>query len=533
MKYLILLLFVLVAPMSLLAIGPITGTGHTCIGSSTALTDATPGGIWSSSNVTIATVSSTGLVTGVTAGSSVITYTVGAGYVITTVVIYPLPALFSITGGGGYCAGDTGVHVGLSGSQTGVNYSLHVGVSVIGLVAGTGGVLDFGLQTTAGTYTVVATNATTLCSDTMLGIDTVTINPLVIPSVSIISPGGDTACSGSTTTFQAIAVNGGTTPVYQWNVNGLNVGTDSIHYTYVPANGDHVRVTLVSSAACASPDTVTVVDTITVLTSVVPSVTITSFPGTRVCQGAAVLLTPAPVNGGPAPAYRWTKDGTYVATGPTYTFIPVNDDIVHCTMTSDYRCRLADTVISPNVTITVDSAITPYISILASPGTTIGRGQFDTLTAIVTNGGSSITYQWFVNDVLVPGATTSTFISDSFSAPYPDSITCNVTGSGACMITAYTWVYIVVSSVGVEELANASKPTLWPNPATTELFVDHAAGADFIMSDMLGKVVLVKKLTVGIDRQAVDISSVPEGVYIVQIIDPLRGTKVTRKVIRQ
>jgi len=63
--------------------------------------------------------------------------------------------------------------------------------------------------------------------------------------------------------------------------------------------------------------------------------------------------------------------------------------------------------------------------------------------------------------------------------------------------------------------------------------VDHAAGADFIMSDMLGKVVLVKKLTVGIDRQAVDISSVPEGVYIVQIIDPLRGTKVTRKVIRQ
>lgn len=44
-------------------------------GSTTQLTSATPGGVWTS-NSSVATVSSTGLVTGVTAGSAIITYTV-------------------------------------------------------------------------------------------------------------------------------------------------------------------------------------------------------------------------------------------------------------------------------------------------------------------------------------------------------------------------------------------------------------------------------------------------------------------------
>jgi hypothetical protein len=80
------------------------------------------------------------------------------------IAISPLPTIFSVTGGGGYCAGGTGVHVGLSSSTVGVNYQLMLGGTMIGSpVAGTSAALDFGLQTTAGAYTVVATNATTGC----------------------------------------------------------------------------------------------------------------------------------------------------------------------------------------------------------------------------------------------------------------------------------------------------------------------------------------------------------------------------------
>jgi uncharacterized protein YjdB len=53
----------------------ITGTTHACIGGSATLGDPAPGGTWSSSNTSLATVSATGLVTGVAGGSPIISYT--------------------------------------------------------------------------------------------------------------------------------------------------------------------------------------------------------------------------------------------------------------------------------------------------------------------------------------------------------------------------------------------------------------------------------------------------------------------------
>jgi len=52
------------------------GTTNVCVGSTLQLSNLTPGGIWSSGNASLATVSSSGLVTGVAAGSPVISYTV-------------------------------------------------------------------------------------------------------------------------------------------------------------------------------------------------------------------------------------------------------------------------------------------------------------------------------------------------------------------------------------------------------------------------------------------------------------------------
>ena len=95
------------------------------------------------------------------------------------VKVNPLPALFNVTGGGSYCAGGTGVAFGLDGSESGVNYQLQLGGSNTGgSVAGTGAALSFGLLTTAGTYTVIATNPITGCTLPMTGSQTITINPL-------------------------------------------------------------------------------------------------------------------------------------------------------------------------------------------------------------------------------------------------------------------------------------------------------------------------------------------------------------------
>ncbi|KAI9429349.1 concanavalin A-like lectin/glucanase domain-containing protein [Russula earlei] len=65
---------------------------------------------------------------------------------------------------------------------------------------------------------------------------TVTVNPG--SSVSIATP-QTTICAGTNTTFTATPVNAGSAPVYQWKLNGNNVGSNSATYSNnALANGD-------------------------------------------------------------------------------------------------------------------------------------------------------------------------------------------------------------------------------------------------------------------------------------------------------
>ncbi|SDB81321.1 beta strand repeat-containing protein [Williamwhitmania taraxaci] len=115
------------------------------------------------------------------------------------VTVNLLPQIFSVTGGGAYCTGGTGVAVGLNGSVVGVDYTLYRdGVTTGNTVAGIGAVISFGLQTIVGTYTAIAQNTTTLCTENMNLSRTVTVNPL--PNATIaINPVLDTLCNGDNT----------------------------------------------------------------------------------------------------------------------------------------------------------------------------------------------------------------------------------------------------------------------------------------------------------------------------------------------
>jgi len=208
-------------------------------------------------------------------------------------------------------------------------------------MAGTGGLLDFGAFTGAGPFTIVAINTTTGCSDTMAGGVSTTITPTVIPSIILSSSWGDTVCSGVSVTYTATPYNGGTLPLYQWMVNGTAVGSGGPTYSYLPANGDHVRVVLTSSAACAVPDTVGAEMVMTVIPALIPLVTVVASPGTSISKGQTVTFTATATGAGPSPTYQWMLNGGAIPGAVTATYVTStlqNGDIVGCVVTSGGPC---------------------------------------------------------------------------------------------------------------------------------------------------------------------------------------------------
>jgi Secretion system C-terminal sorting domain len=95
-----------------------------------------------------------------------------------------------------------------------------------------------------------------LVTDTCTGA-TILSNPITIflvtgeaPLISITVIPNDTVCIDSPVTFHANTLWGGAHPSFQWEKNGINVGTNSPSFSYIPVNGDSVICILTSSYSC-------------------------------------------------------------------------------------------------------------------------------------------------------------------------------------------------------------------------------------------------------------------------------------------
>ena len=480
--------------------GSILGTSVICSAATTDLSDLSPGGTWSSGNPGIGSVNSTGVVTGTGSGTVTISYTLSAGCIVTDVVtVNPLPSTYSVTGGGAYCEGGAGRHIGLSGSNVGISYLLYYGPSVTGYLAGTGSALDFGLLTVGGVYTVVATNNTTGCSINMLGNATITITPTMNPTVGIIPNMGDTVCSGTSVTFTPHPdTASATSATYKWSVNGVLVSVGTT-YTFIPADGDVVTVVMTSNGVCVYPHTATDTLVMHVIPDGTPTATISIDPGDSVCEYAAATFTVTSTFGGPHPVYTWYVNGLASGTGTVFTYVPTTGDNVYCRMTSDYRCRLATTVNSNVAVMTVIPLLIPHVDVVSTMGFDIVEGTYDTLRTIVTNAGPNPTYQWEINGLLIPGATADTFVSQFNNY---DSVTCVVTSTGFCEgISTFDWVYITVHPLGVQQYTTgAGDIRLMPNPNTGVFAIRGTLGTlideeiSVEVTDMMGQIVYRSKI---------------------------------------
>jgi hypothetical protein len=254
-------------------------------------------------------------------------------------------------------------------------------------------------------------------------------------SVSIALTGGNNPkCPGETNTFTALAVNGGSSPAYQWKVNGANVGTNSPTYsTSTLTAGDVVSCVLTSNlpGVTNNPATSNSI-TMSVGTSVTPAVSIAITTGSNPsCPNASATFSATPSNGGATPSYQWKVNGANVGTNvSTYTTSALtNGQVVTCVMTSSAACASPSTATSNAITMTISSSSSPAVNIALTGGSNPTCAGTSTTFTATPSGAVSPVYQWQVNGSNV--GTNSTSYSSS-SLTNGQIVTCNMTSAGSC-----------------------------------------------------------------------------------------------------
>ncbi len=239
-------------------------------------------------------------------------------------------------------------------------------------------------------------------------------------------------CPGSSILFEA-APNGGTmNPIYQWQVNGKNVGTNSITYTDGNlAAGDSVRCIMSFQATCI-PDRTDTSYSIVIQPATRASITIGANVSTA-CAGLPVIFTAHTLNSGSPAVFQWLQNGVPVGTNDSAftTSSLTNGDSVRCILTTNASCALPGPDSSNSLVMQVTSFY-PTVSISAS-SSAICSGDTVIFKASPENGGAEPAYQWKINETPA-GANQNSFITSSLGMN--DTVTCILTGSEACSLPA-------------------------------------------------------------------------------------------------
>lgn len=320
-------------PLNPTAVGPISGNSTVCTNTTIQLTNTVSGGAWSSSNTSIATVSSTGVVTGVTPGTVNIIYTHGTtGCVNTstskTITVINPPVVTPITGVDSVCVGSTLVLSTTTNGGYGFYYSSNTALATVTTSLYNGFVTAISAGNLVITYTLI--NG---CSVSV----TKNIKINAKPTVTAIT-GGSVVCTGSTLQLA------NTTPGGVWSASNSRVTVSSNGLvTGITSGSSTVSYNVTNSSGCST----TVSQVITINTSP----TVSAIQGAdSLCPNQTTLYTNATTSG------TWSSLNTNIATvgtGGVVTGVSNGTASIIYTVTGSNSCA---TTVSKNIYI---KAITP------------------------------------------------------------------------------------------------------------------------------------------------------------------------------
>ncbi len=452
---------------------PIFGPTGCCVGSGSNLFDSTSGGVWSSSTTAVGTISTGGHVTGITAGVTTITYTVGASYATYSYTVSPAPAAItcptvvcvgsSITAAdatpGGTWSSITPTLASI-GTATGVITGIASGSAQVGYTMGSGCYALFSFSVGGVTPPAAITGATTVCAGSTITLSDATT--------------GGTWSSGTT----SVATVGGTGVV-----TGVAAGWDTVYYTVSTSCGSAhasigINVVATASAGTISGTTSTTVGSSTTLSDGVSGGTWTSSNTSIATVSAGTVYGVAA--GTATITYTVTSCGGTVYTTATVTVSaapPVNRISGHV---------LFSTAADSSATIKVwlihydptSHLLTAIDSVTTFTGGTSAYYQFTSSTIVVTD-------SYRVKAAYFPATFTSTGYIPTYSTSFfywHDASVIYHTAPSADDNKDITMAYGTVTSgpgfIGGDVTTGANKGTTTYGPAVNMLvYVLNASGS--------------------------------------------------------
>ena len=443
-----------VAATTTVAVNPlpaaITGTTSVCFNSATTLSDVTAGGSWSSATPAVATVGvATGVVTGISAGTCVISYVLPVtGCSVTTIVtVNPSSVGGSISGSATVCSGTNSTTLTLSGNVGNVvkwQYSIDNFVTPVDISNTTSAYIATNLTATTKYRAVIQSG---VCPTINSSVATITVDDA--------SAGGSigtsaTVCSGTNSTLLTLSSNVGNVVKWQYSTNSWSTSGDISNTASTYTATDLIATTkyraVVQNGVCPSTnsgDATVTVDP--------PSAGGTIAGSTDVCSGTNSTLLTLSGNTGSIVDWEYSIDNfvTPVAIGNTVSTYTATNLIA----TTKYRA-----IITSGVCPSVNSAEAIITYYDASVGGTSASDQTlcsGTLPANITLSGQT--------GNIVKWQKSSDF---AFTLPIDIAVTSTpLTGSDIGVLTSTTYFRAVVKSgTCLDAFSSVTTKTVRPTP---------------------------------------------------------------------
>jgi hypothetical protein len=450
------------------------------------------------------------------------------------------------TGASTLCVGGNSTYAATAANSTGIAYSILNGGASINSSTGV-------VSNVTANFTVRAA-ATGSCGGPL----NVDLAVVVNPATSITTqPATQSVCDGGTVTFSTVA--NGQNLAYLWNKNGnpINTATGST-YTINPVSSANVgSYTVTVTGACGTVTSQAANLTVNALLS------ITQQPQTQtVCENDTLTLRVATSVTG---QYQWQFNGGDIsaANSPDYaingaTVSQAGTYTVNITSNcGNATSNPAQLTVKPNITniksgTFCNGSVFEFAGqFITEPGTYIGRfpasngcdsvvtlnlslispnASIDVVNGVELSTGNFSTYQWLFNGSPIQGAN-----SQTYSANQNGEYRVLISDANGCKDTSDL---VLISSLGIAAYVPDGTWELFPNPVSTNLFIQGSVGISGKFScqlyDIAGRMLVQSSglTSNGTIHTTLNMEPFESGIYVLTICNKEGVTLKNFKVLK-